>query len=122
MEMRRTSILVAFALATTAIAPTSAFAQTSSAHEYAEAQCGNGGYVDKGYLSYEECYEAAVQYYYYITAGGGGGGGGGDGGTGGGNTGGGGTWIPDLGGVRGCASRLKCYDIEGEEQNEAPPP
>ncbi len=117
--MRSTSILVAFALATTTIAPTPAFAQSSGAHEYAEAQCGNGGYADKGYLSYEECYEAAVQYYYYITAGGGGGGGGGGGTDPGG---GGGTWIPDLGGVRGCASRLKCYDIEGEEQKEAPPP
>lgn len=116
--MKATSILAALALATTAIGPTSAFAQ-SSAHEYAEAQCGNGGYAEKGYLSYEECYEAAVQYYYYITSGGGGGGGGGgtdpigDGG---------GTWIPDLGGVRGCASRLKCYDIEGNEEREAPPP
>jgi len=116
--MRKTSILVAFALATTAITPTPVFAQSSGAHEYAEAQCGNGGYVDRGYISYEECYEAAVQYYYLITSGGGGGGGGGTDAGGGG----GGTWIPDLGGVRGCASRLKCYDIEGEEQNEAPPP
>jgi len=117
--MKATSILAALALATTAIAPTPAFAQ-SSAHEYAEAQCGNGGYAERGYLSYEECYEAAVQYYYdYTSGGGGGGGGGGTDPIGGG----GGTWIPDLGGVRGCASRLKCYDIEGgEEQNEAPPP
>ena len=72
--MKATSILAALALATTAIAPTSAFAQ-SSAHEYAEAQCGNGGYAEKGYASYAECYEAAVEYYYYITSGGGGGGG-----------------------------------------------
>lgn len=115
--MRAVSILTGLALATAVIAPTSASAQSTGAHEYAEAQCGNGRYAALGYVSYEECYEAAVYYYQWQVENGGGGGGGGGGDTGGG---GGGTWIPDLPGkvVRGCASRLPCYPIAPEVEPE----
>lgn len=121
--MKATSILAGLAFSMVALASTPASAQSSSAHEYAESQCANGRYAEQGFATYESCYDAAVQYYDWYVGSGGGGGGGGDGGVGGGNpSGGGGTWIPDIGGTRGCASRLKCFDIEGDEESEATPP
>jgi hypothetical protein len=68
------------------IAPTVANARTPTAAEYAVSQCGNGGWEQKEYPSYDECYMFAIQYYFQQT-------GNGPGGGGGGST---GTWIPDL--------------------------
>ncbi|MNH76559.1 hypothetical protein D3C73_288340 [compost metagenome] len=84
------------------VLPTSATAKSPAA-DYAAAQCGNGGYAQKEYPSYEECYTFAIQYYYQQTGSGPGGGGGG-----------GGTWIPDIPGWTpssgwGCgATHLPC--------------
>jgi hypothetical protein len=96
------------ALAMAANVPSPAFAQIPSREEYAEQQCGNGRAAAKGYRSYEQCYDFALDYYFY-AAGGGDGGGGGGGSTGGG---GGGTFIGDIPGYTGndgnppCNSRL----------------
>lgn len=84
------------------VAPTAATARAPAA-DYAIAQCGNGGWEQKQYPTYEECYTFAVQYYFEQTGSGGGGGGGG-----------GGTWIPSLPGWTpgsgwGCgATHLPC--------------
>lgn len=56
------------------VTPTTAKALSPS--EYAVEQCGNGGWEQKQYPTYEECYMAAVQYYIEQGFGGGGGGGG----------------------------------------------
>lgn len=113
--MKSTSILTIFALATTAILPISVLAQVPTATEYAEEQCGNGGYQALGYPSYQDCFDFAVDFYYWhLEAGGGGsdGGGGSGGGSGGGKS---GTWIPGIpgyGGEPGCPSRIKCNETE----------
>jgi len=90
---------LAFAMtAGSLLAPTAASASPMS--DYAVQQCGNGGWEQKEYPTYEDCYTAAIQFYLEQTGGGGGGGGG--------------TWIPSLPGWTpgsgwGCgATHLPC--------------
>lgn len=82
------------------VAPTAATARAPAA-DYAVAQCGNGGWEQKQYPSYEECYAFAIQFYWEQT------------GSGGGAVGGGGMTSPgDIPGYvpgSGCgATRLPC--------------
>lgn len=76
-----------------------AVAQTSDADAYAEAACGNGQWSNRGFATYEACYEAALASY---SNGGGGDAPIGDGSVGGGGSGyggyfggGQGPWYPD---------------------------
>lgn len=71
--------LAVVAGASSLVVPTAATAR-SPATDYAVAQCGNGGWEQKEYPSYQECYTFAIQYYFQQTGSGPGGGGGAGGG------------------------------------------
>lgn len=91
--------LAAFAAASSLVVPTAAIAR-SPATDYAVAQCGNGGWEQLQYPSYEECYMFAVQYYFQQTGGGGSGGGAGGSGS---------SVLPGLPTWSGCeGTRLPC--------------
>lgn len=95
--------VAAFAGAGSLVAPTTA--KASGPSDYAVEQCGNGGWEELQYPTYEACYTAAVQFYFEQT----GGGGSGSGSSGGGGTGAGGSVIPGLPTWSGCeGTRLPC--------------
>ncbi len=64
--------LAAIAGAGSLVAPTTA--KASGPSTYAVEQCGNGGWEQKQFPTYEECYTAAVQFYLEWSGGGGSGG------------------------------------------------